>query len=683
MRRVALPIFALVLIALAASVMAAAPKSGSKPPVQPASSATKDSVVTPNAASSSAPAHEPSAAGAAPTREPAAAGGPGAAETPAALTGSTKPKPPKPGSAMPRPDNVPSYWRTRAERTNFRATPDYEETMRYLRQLAGESQWIKIESYGKSGQGRDLPLVIVSKDRAFTPEAARATGKPIVLIQNGIHAGEIEGKDATLALIRDLAALRTRQELLDNVILLVLPIFSVDAHERKSAYNRINQNGPDEMGWRFTPIGLNLNRDYLKAESPEMRAMITQVFTRWWPHLLLDNHTTDGADFRHDIGYGLNFGPGAPAPIARWSTDVFEGRVIPRLAQMGHLPSPYISFRRGSDPMSGLEFGDSPPRFSTGYAAIQCRPGILVETHMLKPYETRVRATYDLMVALLEELNAHPAELTSAVAASESLVAARASATHPEERVVSLTSRLTDKSTPFAYKGVRREMEFSDLAGAPVPRYSSAPWDTIIPVFRDQVPALQVSEPAGYLVPQEWTTVKDRLDIHGVRYRRLTKAWTDSVEIARLVEWKESPTTFEGHHNLSVSKVSLERQKRTYRIGDLWVPMSQPRALVAMHLLEAQAPDGLVYWNAFDTVLEPKEYAEDYVIEPIARRMMSERPDLAREFSARVASDTAFAHSPAARLDFFYRHSDWADPEANLDPVARAQRAPPETVLGP
>ena len=691
MRRVVLPALLLASFlapaALVATTARGMPRDGTaaKPAaaMRDASAATKlaapaSAAQTSHADSTASPraAQSPGA-----SATPSQAGGPLTGQTPATLPTGAPMR--KAGSAMPGPEEVPMYWRTRAERTGYHVTPDYEETMRYLRQLAGESEWIKIESYGKTGQGRDLPLVIVSRDRAFTPELARATGKPIVLIQNGIHSGEIEGKDASLALIRDVAALRSRQELLDHVILLFLPIFSLDAHERRSPYNRINQNGPDEMGWRFNPIGLNLNRDYVKAETPEMRAMISQVFTRWWPHLLLDNHTTDGADFRHDIGYGMNFGPDAPAPVGRWLTGAFEARVIPRLAAMDHLPSPYFGFKKDNDPLSGVDLGDAPPRFSTGYAAIQCRPGILVETHMLKPYETRVRATYDLMVALLEELNDHPDELTRAVAASESLVAAAARSPRAEDRRIALTTRTTDKSTPFAFKGVARRLEMSDISGALVPRYTGAPWDTIIPIFRDLLPGLVVNEPAGYLVPQEWTTVKEHLDLHGVRYRRFARAWSDSVEVARIVEWTESPTTFEGHHNLTVTKVALEHRFHAYRPGDLWVPCDQPRVLVAMHLLEAQAPDGLLYWNAFDTVLEPKEYAEDYVMEPIARKMMSERPDLAREFRARVAADTAFARNPGARLDWFYRRSKWADPEANLDPVARALRAPPESVFQP
>jgi hypothetical protein len=595
----------------------------------------------------------------------------------------TAPPPSAPPAIAAVDAPIPYYWQTRAERTEYRLTADYAETMRYLGQLEGGSRWISVQSYGTSGQGRSLPVVVVSKDRAFKPEAARSTGKPIILIQNGIHSGEIEGKDASLALIRDVAVLRTREALLDHAILLILPIFSVDAHERSGPYNRINQNGPENMGWRSTPIGLNLNRDYLKVETPEMRALISNLFTRWWPHLLVDNHTSDGADYRHDITFSTNHGPGVPGGVDRWVNEAFEGRIVPRVEAMGHLTGPYLTFRDNVHPGSGVDDGNSSPRYSTGYAPIQCRPGILVETHMLKPYRTRVRATYDFMVALLEDINAHPDALTGAVAASEAEVIARGRASTGAPRSVVLDSKVTDRTVPFAFKGVATREEMSDILGAPVRRFGTAAWDTIIPLYRDVAATLTVTQPAGYLVPQEWVACRDRMDIHGVRYRRFAKAWTDTVEVQHVLDWSANGASFEGHHAISVKKVALERRARTYRPGDLWVPLDQKSALVAIHLFEAQAPDGLMAWNAFDTVFEKKEYGEDYVVEPLARKMLAEDPALAREFRARVAADTAFARSPAARVDFFYRRSKWADPLQDLHPVARALHIPPESVLAP
>src|SRR5262245_8522837 len=340
----------------------------------------------------------------------------------------------------------PATWKSRAERTEYRETGDYAEAIDWCRRLERASPWVKLSFYGTSGQGRSLPLVVLSKDRAFTPAAARKTGKAVLLIQNGIHAGEIEGKDACLALMRDIVLDTTRASLLDHVTLLVLPVFSVDAHERRSPYIRINQTGPAAMGWRTTPIGLNLNRDYVKTETPEMQALIGQVFTRWWPDLLVDNHTTDGADYRYDLTYGVDVGPVVPGPVARWLDEAVVHRVVPRTEAMGHRLAPYLSFRNGNDPRSGVELGAAPPRFSTGYAEIQCRPGLLVETHMLKSYGVRLKATYDLMVALLEEVNARPRELTSAVAAAEAEVIARARERDPSKRSVTLRSGPSGKS---------------------------------------------------------------------------------------------------------------------------------------------------------------------------------------------------------------------------------------------
>jgi hypothetical protein len=419
----------------------------------------------------------------------------------------------------------------------------------------------------------------------------------------------------------------------------------------------------------------------MKAEAVEMRAFLSSVFTRWWPDLLVDTHTTDGLDCRYDVTWGYNHGPQGPASVTRWVETAFAGRALPAIEALGHVVGPYLQLRDWSDPFRGFSSGDTPPRFSTGYPTLQCRPAILVETHMLKPYETRVRATYDVVSAMLAEVNARPQELLQAVADAEAQVIARGREPDPAKRRIALSSQLTGDSVMFTLKGVRPTWEWSEIAGAPVIRYGTAPFDTLIPRFFEVAPAVTVTQPAGYLVPQEWRSVIERLVIHGVRHRRFARAWSDTVEQTRIVEWKAASESREGHHALSVDRVESVRRLRTYPPGDVWVPLDQRSALVAVHLLEAQAPDALARWNFFDTVLEKKEYGEAYVVEPLARKMMQEDPALAREFRARVAADSAFAKNSSARLEFFYRRSPWADPEQNLIPVARALRAPPEDVL--
>ncbi len=413
-----------------------------------------------------------------------------------------------------------------------------------------------------------------------------------------------------------------------------------------------------------------------------MRALIGNVFTTWWPDLLVDDHTTDGADYQHDVTYSVPHGPDVPEALVRWGREAFDGRIVPRLTAMGHLPAPYLSFREGHDPASGIDYGDYPPRFSTGYAPMQGRAAILVETHMRKPYATRVQATYDLLLALLQEINAHPVELRQAVRLAEEEIAGRVRQPGPLGRRVVLAAATTDVADSFAYRGTASHIDTSVVTGGPVRRYHDAPWNATIPLYRTLQPTLAVDAPAGYLVPQEWMKVRDRLDLHGVRYRVLAAPFGDSVDCAHITHWSAGGLA-EGHHPIAVSGVRLERQWRTYRPGDLWVPLDQPRALIAMHLLEAQAPDGLLKWNVFDTIFEHKEYAEDYVFEPIAAQMLRDRPALADSFAAALRADSTFARDPYARLDWLYRRSRWSDPLEAVMPVARAIRPVPDAVLRP
>ncbi|MBK6913415.1 MAG: hypothetical protein IPH11_07040 [Ignavibacteriales bacterium] len=199
---------------------------------------------------------------------------------------------------------IPQQWLTHFENSNFLESPNYSDTIKYFQKFEVESPYAKLLTIGISPQRREIKLLVISKGNEFTPEEAAKSSKAVVLIQNGIHPGEIEGKDACMLLLREILITKEKEYLLDNIILLIIPVFNVDGHERLSYYNRPNQNGPKEMGWRTTSQNLNLNRDYMKADTPEMRSWL-KMFSAWLPDFMIDNHTTNGADYQYHVTYGI------------------------------------------------------------------------------------------------------------------------------------------------------------------------------------------------------------------------------------------------------------------------------------------------------------------------------------------------------------------------------------------
>src|SRR5262245_47352730 len=289
--------------------------------------------------------------------------------------------------------SAPADWRTPVEESDYKTTPRYAETMAYVRRLAAAApRQLRLETFGTSGEGRSLLIVVASRNGVFDPAALHRAGRPIVLVQNSIHAGEMDGKDASLALLRDIVVTKTKAALLEKAVLVVIPVYNADGHERVSAYNRINQNGPRETGWRTQARNLNLNRDYMKADAPETRAFL-KLWNRWLPDLFVDTHVTDGADFQYDTTYGFDTGPDIVPAIAEWQRNSLAPYVEASVAAAKQVIGPFINLKDETDPAQGLRAGQDLPRFSTGYVNLQNRPAILLETHMLKDYRTRVRGT--------------------------------------------------------------------------------------------------------------------------------------------------------------------------------------------------------------------------------------------------------------------------------------------------
>ena len=308
--------------------------------------------------------------------------------------------------------NVPNQWQTLAEQTDYRKSWNYADTIAFARKLAKASDLIEYKSFGKSGEGREMPLLIAAENKDFTPEKAKKSGKAIVFIQAGIHSGEIDGKDAGFALLRDIAITKTRPDLLKNSVIIFVPIYNVDGHELASPYNRINQNGPDEMGFRGTSTNLNLNRDYMKADAPETRAWLA-LWNEWKPDFFIDCHVTDGAEFQYNVTYEYAHFDEVSPVIKNWMDAHFDGKIVGRVEAEGNLLTHYVEFA-GREVTGGVATFIATPRFATGYTPFRNRAGLLIETHSYKPYKSRVRGTYDILRYTVEEINQTKASLFEA-----------------------------------------------------------------------------------------------------------------------------------------------------------------------------------------------------------------------------------------------------------------------------
>lgn len=570
-------------------------------------------------------------------------------------------------NAQSESTNVPKAWQTYSEQTDYRKTPRYAETIAYAQKLDKASDLIAYQSFGTSGEGRDLPLLIASNDKTFTVEAARKKGKAIILIQACIHAGESDGKDAGLALLRDIAITKTRVDLLKDVVILFVPIYNVDGHENFNAFNRINQNGPDEMGFRATTAGLNLNRDYMKADAPETRAFL-KLWNLWKPDFFIDCHVTDGADFQYNVTYEFAHFQESSVFISDWMFEHFDKNIVPKVESEGNLLTHYVEFA-GREVTGGVATFIATPRFATGYTPLRNRAGLLIETHMLKPYKSRVRGTYDVLRYTIEEINRTKASLFEANKKADAETVERGKV-YDATRQFPLRLEVTDKSEPLAFKGIEYKLEDSDISGTKRIIYGTKPLNITIPKFDEGKISASIAPPLYYILPPQWKDAIAVLEAHGVQFQKLTKPLKIQVESYKFSEVKFAPASFENRVTVSF-KANPIKETREFPIGSLLISTAQESANVAIHLLEPNSPDSFVYWGFFNAIFEQKEYGEGYVLEKLAREMLAKDENLRKEFEEKLKDET-FAKNPRARLTFFYERSPYfLNQRVNFYPVGR------------
>lgn len=573
---------------------------------------------------------------------------------------------------------------TLAEQSGFTQTGRIDEVERLCAALSAVwPEAVRTFEFGQSGEGRPLRALIASRSGASSAQELRERRIPVLMLQAGIHPGESDGKDAGFMALRELLSGVAATGALERIAVLFVPAFNTDGHERVGRWNRPNQNGPEITGWRTTAENINLNRDYMKADTPEMRAMLALINT-WDPLIFADLHVTDGADFEPDISLQvepINQGD----PELRATGIQLRDELIDKLARQGSLPLPfYPDLFETDNPQSGFVLTVYSPRFSTGYIPQRNRFTVLVETHSWKPYATRVRVMRNTIVGLAELAAARGDEWLAQTRAADAAACALGGSAltldyksgwrEPAAAGKTAAAESISDSDLIDFRGYAYTRERSDISGAPVTVYDPSTPQIWRVRYRNRVePSIEIRAPrGGYYIPQAYAAkIGPRLARHGISLAPISSRMeVEALEQFRASRVSFSKQPFEGRMRAAIVGEWLDLD-REIPVPVFFVPIAQPLARLVVALLEPQAPDSFAAWGFFNAWFEQKEQLEPYVAEQIARELYASDVKLRAAFDRRLVEDAAFRADPASRLEFFCRHHASWDDQLNCYPIFR------------
>lgn len=532
------------------------------------------------------------------------------------------------GSSEKRIAPASHRWITPVERSGFVQSPDYAETIGYLRAIDQASELISLHAFGKSYQGRDLYYALARK-----PGAAR----PVVVVQGGIHAGEIDGKDAGLMLLRDIA-FRGRADLLDHVDLIFIPVLNVDGHENASELGRPGQRGPERKGGRTNAQGLDLNRDYARLQSPEIAAVV-RLLQQFDPALYIDVHVSDGPDYQYDVTYTFaGWGTYARSPAtAGWLMGEYSADVNRALAAAGHIPDVYPSWINENAPWQGLRISAEGPRYSTGYGDFTGIPTVLVENHRMKPYRQRVLGTYVLLEQSLKTVGRAHERIALAKSSDRTARPGTLMVKWERDSIPSYTKN---------FKGYRYESYRSPASGTRELRWTGQPEDMQLPVF-GVTSTREVAIPrAWWIMPQHQQLIAS-LRAHGIRMEVLEEARTMTLEAARAASGKPG------------EKLQRSRLAVTLPAGSARIPADQPFRLLAAALLEAESDDSFLAHGYFAQALPAETGLPRHLLAPLADKLLANDAALKAQFDMAMETNPSLAEDPQARLLWVFAHSPY------------------------
>lgn len=493
---------------------------------------------------------------------------------------------------------------TVAEQSGYESTSRYTDVMAFINQLKLTCKNMRLETFARTTEGRDLPVMIIANPMPKSPEELRNDKRIVVYIQANIHAGEVEGKEATMMFARDLLK-EKNPAILKNIVLLICPIFNADGNEKINPLNRTYQNGPKNgVGVRYNGQFLDLNRDAMKAESPEIRGVITKILNEWDPAIVMDCHTTDGSFHVEPTTFTWMVNPDGDNSLIAYMREKMMPEMSGTLLNKYNVENCYYGeFSDMLSPEKGWLFDSSEPRYLTNYIGLRNRLAILNENYVYADFKSRVNGCYYLIQSLADYVSQHKDEIKSMLAAVDKKTVNRG-----------LDPAVTDSfavdydvrplPTPVTIKTYEAELS-STFNGRRNYRKTDRQKTVTVPYYIDYFPVKSVKLPFAYVVDTHDPQVIGLLRTHGIRIETLVTDGKIIVEKFSITELKGASRLNQGHYNNTI-KGSFVKDTIDFQAGTVIVRTAQPLANLAAYLLEPQTNDGMVTWNLLDRYLVPQ-----------------------------------------------------------------------------
>ena len=537
------------------------------------------------------------------------------------------------------------------EKSGGTETATYDEVMEFYKSLDDAYISIKTYKYGETDSGKPLTLVTFNTDRTFDSEFAENPDTYKLLINNGIHPGEPDGIDATMMLMRDLA--QEKIEAPKNVWIGAIAIYNVGGSLNRNSTSRTNQNGPKSYGFRGNARNYDLNRDFIKADTKNAQTF-AEIYHRIEPDMFIDNHVSNGADYQYALTHLFTQHDKMGGDLGNYIHNQLQPELEKSLKEKDWIITPYVNVFNQVPETGFSQFMDS-PRYSTGYTTLWNTVGMMVETHMLKPYKQRVEGTYVLMTSMIDILE-KDGELISTLRQVETAsyeAGLKTGKPYPIQFAVD-----SNEVTTYDFKGFEGEMIPSKITGQMRLKYDrSKPFTRPVKYYDNFKVAKEVIVPKGYLIPQGWFAVINRLRENDIEMRRLDRDTTINVETYHILSYKTRTEAYEGHYPHYATEVEKSTKNLDFRKGDYLIKTAQPALRYLIETLEPEAVDSFFNWNFFDTILQQKEHFSPYVWEDKAAELLDKDPELRERFQQKKDTSPEFSKNWYAQLDWLHKHS--------------------------